>query len=246
MPNSATHNVASLSCISPSPKASNDASRSTSSLKTPPSNSAMHSVVDLSNESVKHFIYTWTGWEHAEKIDNWWEREVPEDWAYECDLHTHRLQSALPLPNLSSKKLNEFHEAFTCDTKTWDFKFTNDPVDFLNILNKLADLCQHSSGPWSQGTFWYDDGICPVRGNYKGQDLLNIACLHCIATHNNENVQKFAINVWQHFETEEEAFLTERSTYNMHVFAVIFDGSTSLQPQTKSNPCPQQQGLPSQ
>jgi len=122
----------------------------------------MHSVVDLSNESTKHFKYTWTGWEHAEKFDKWWEREAPENWAYQCNLHTHCLQSALPLPNLSSKKLNEFHEACTQDTKTWDFGFTNDPVGFLNVLKKLADLHQHSSVPWSQGTYWYSDCICPV------------------------------------------------------------------------------------
>jgi len=91
MNDSASHNVASLSCVSPSPRASIDASRSTSSLKPPHPNSGMHTVVDLSNKSTKHFKYSWMGWEHAEKIDTQWEREDPEDWAYECDLCTHCL-----------------------------------------------------------------------------------------------------------------------------------------------------------
>jgi len=217
-----TTNAVVSSYVSPSPKESIDASTNTSSIKSPPSNSGLHCVVNLSNESTpKHFKYTWTRMEHVEKIDDQWARKPPEDWAYECKLCTHHLQSALPLPNLSSKKLNEFHEAFTCNTKTWDFKFTNDPINFLNVLNKLSDLCQHSSVPWSQGTFWYSDDIHPLCGTNQGQDLLNIACLHCIATRENENVQKFTINIWQHFETEEEAFLTERSTYNVCVFAIL-------------------------
>jgi len=44
------------------------------------------------------------------------------------------------LLNLSSKKLNEFHEAFNHNTTHWPFKFSNDPLDFLDILNKLANL----------------------------------------------------------------------------------------------------------
>jgi len=62
--------------------------------------------------------------DNANKIDNHWEAEALEDWAYECKLGIFCLQTALPLPNFPCKKLNKFHEAFTSDTTAWPLSLT--------------------------------------------------------------------------------------------------------------------------
>jgi len=95
-------------------------------------------------------------------------------------------------------------------------------MDFLDILNKLADLQQHSSTSCSHGTFWHQSSVHPQTGShYNAVNLLDFAHLNNVATKENDKVQMFAITEWQCIETKQEAFLTKRSLYNVHVFAIL-------------------------
>jgi len=156
------------------------------------------------------------------RIDNRWEREKPEHWRYEKYMHIHRLESASPTPSLSTKKRGQFDEVFERDTKPWKFKITNDPNKFQDILHTLEDARQLQSQPWAHGSYWYKDGGRPYTpGTFNSEDLLDMASLHKVATKHYNQVYTNVCNEWQCTEAEVYAFQTERSLYNVRVFATL-------------------------
>ncbi len=137
-------------------------------------------------------------------------------------MRIHRLKSALPTPSLSTKKQGQFDEVFEQDTKPWKFKITNDPNKFQDILHTLKDARQLQSQPWAHGSYWYKDGGRPYTpGTFNGEDLLDMASLHKVATKHYNQVYTNACNEWQRTEAEVYAFQMERSLYNVHIFATL-------------------------
>jgi len=100
----------------------------------------------------KLFKYTFLDMSTMELIHACWEKEKPEHWCYEKYMHIHYLKSALPTPNLSTKKCGQFDEVFVQDTKPWKFKIDNDPNKFQDVLYTLQDACQLQSQPWAFGS----------------------------------------------------------------------------------------------
>ncbi len=130
------------------------------------------------------------------------------------------------------------------DTKPWKFKITNDPNKFQEILHTLKDAHQLQSQPWAHGSYWYKDGGHPhTPGTFNGEDLLDMASLHMVATKHYSQVHTNACNKWQCTEAEVHAFQTERSLYNVRIFATLVlqaishEATEYIKVATKNNLC---------
>jgi len=167
---------------------------------------------------------------NTHNIDKCWASQNPTDWAAEYQLCICHLQTALPLPNLPSKHLNKFDAAFKWDNNPWPFTITNNPNDFPEILYKLNDMHQHSSTSWAYGSYWYYDGVHPGTALMLGrEDLLDIGHLNYVAINHADCVIKQAKLEWECIEAKKDAFMSEQSLYNVHIFAVLLLAVVALE-----------------
>jgi len=93
---------------------------------------------------------------------------------------------------------------------------------------KLANLWQCHSTPWSHGTYWHQNGICQkLDFHYDAEDVLDIAHVIYVATKENGNVQKLAINNGSALTTNKKPF-SQKDCCTIFVFCCALNGHISL------------------
>jgi len=84
----------------------------------------------------------------VDKIDQHREKEKTEYWRYEKYMHIQCLKSALPTPNLSTKKFGQFGEVFTWKLNSGISKLAMIPTSSMMSYTPLKMLvnCQVNHG----------------------------------------------------------------------------------------------------